>query len=287
MHISFFGTTSSRFRWTQTVGVALRVKAVKELAQPGDAAPGDESIPVLEVFWSFNTAPVTNDALEGIKYILGGPDSVRGESMRETPVPVPTIKLLRDLLVKNRKRVPAGYLDAQEAGIPPGVQFSVLSPVKATIANANSCGSCGVVPPKPKWCGGCQAVAYCSPECQKQHWKVGGHKAACKTMRKPATDKGEKAVAGGKAAAGSGSSRGGSGGGRDDGQVLLVDTSKMDMMSRDMPDHHMTLMSIRGSVGTRGKTTSATITFPKKMLGTETVVKVQVQPTADMWSVSR
>lgn len=30
-----------------------------------------------------------------------------------------------------------------------------------------------------KYCGRCRKAAYCSEECQKQHWKSGGHKQEC------------------------------------------------------------------------------------------------------------
>jgi len=32
-------------------------------------------------------------------------------------------------------------------------------------------------------CGKCYSVCYCSRECQRQHWKVGGHKAECSTLK--------------------------------------------------------------------------------------------------------
>ncbi len=38
-------------------------------------------------------------------------------------------------------------------------------------------------------CSGCEKTKYCSKECQKVDWKVGGHKVLCKTMKNP--DKGE------------------------------------------------------------------------------------------------
>lgn len=36
-------------------------------------------------------------------------------------------------------------------------------------------------------CGRCEVVRYCDKECQKQHWKKGGHRDACLTpdQRKP------------------------------------------------------------------------------------------------------
>jgi len=38
-------------------------------------------------------------------------------------------------------------------------------------------GSCGVA---LKPCSRCMAVMYCGKDCQAQHWKTGGHRAACR-----------------------------------------------------------------------------------------------------------
>ena len=38
---------------------------------------------------------------------------------------------------------------------------------------------CTVLSKKVKSCGKCGRVAYCSRDCQIQHWKEGGHKAQC------------------------------------------------------------------------------------------------------------
>jgi hypothetical protein len=39
------------------------------------------------------------------------------------------------------------------------------------------------VPATLKLCGGCQAVRYCSTECQRQDWKL-GHKAMCQQLHR-------------------------------------------------------------------------------------------------------
>jgi hypothetical protein len=44
-----------------------------------------------------------------------------------------------------------------------------------TIRCATGCGK-----PGTKRCNGCNAVFYCSVECQRIHWKKNGHKVACK-----------------------------------------------------------------------------------------------------------
>ena len=46
-----------------------------------------------------------------------------------------------------------------------------------------ACAACGKADPgvKLKKCGHCGKVSYCSVDCQRQHWKQGGHKQACST----------------------------------------------------------------------------------------------------------
>ena len=57
---------------------------------------------------------------------------------------------------------------------PPDVNLDVPLP---------ACAACGKADPgvKLKKCGQCGKVSYCSVDCQRQHWKVGGHKQACST----------------------------------------------------------------------------------------------------------
>ncbi len=48
---------------------------------------------------------------------------------------------------------------------------------------AAECAACSALPPAGRTfqvCGGCGAVRYCSPACQKAAWRS-GHKAACRT----------------------------------------------------------------------------------------------------------
>lgn len=44
------------------------------------------------------------------------------------------------------------------------------------------CASCNDMNIKHKKCGRCEAVHYCSPECQKAHWKI--HKLTCVPLNK-------------------------------------------------------------------------------------------------------
>ncbi|CAK9062849.1 unnamed protein product [Durusdinium trenchii] len=41
-----------------------------------------------------------------------------------------------------------------------------------------SCRACGTAAAQPFQCGTCKSVRYCSPECQKSHWKE--HKKKCR-----------------------------------------------------------------------------------------------------------
>jgi hypothetical protein len=46
------------------------------------------------------------------------------------------------------------------------------------------CAQCGVLLKKPQECSACRSVAYCSPQCQKKHWKaVGGHRLECRQIQ--------------------------------------------------------------------------------------------------------
>eukprot|EP01135_Chromosphaera_perkinsii_P002759 Nk52_evm127s226 gene=Nk52_evmTU127s226 len=45
-----------------------------------------------------------------------------------------------------------------------------------------ACFECGDLESAIKKCSGCQCVGFCSPRCEKQAWKEGGHRESCKTM---------------------------------------------------------------------------------------------------------
>ena len=49
-------------------------------------------------------------------------------------------------------------------------------------AAPRTCGYCGKPGAQSK-CAGCMLVAYCSKNCQAQHWKKGGHKRECKQLK--------------------------------------------------------------------------------------------------------
>lgn len=48
---------------------------------------------------------------------------------------------------------------------------------------APACDACGKEGSGTMQCARCQAVFYCSKECQKNAWKIGGHKQQCGTMK--------------------------------------------------------------------------------------------------------
>jgi len=69
----------------------------------------------------------------------------------------------------------------QRAAAPPS------SSAATSLSSSRTCANCGVeettggsVALKP--CSRCKAVVYCGKDCQKQHWKSGGHRAACKII---------------------------------------------------------------------------------------------------------
>ncbi|CAJ1403949.1 unnamed protein product [Effrenium voratum] len=50
--------------------------------------------------------------------------------------------------------------------------------VASAASGASACAGCGGKQPRPFQCGTCKTVRYCSPECQKSHWKE--HKRRCR-----------------------------------------------------------------------------------------------------------
>jgi hypothetical protein len=57
---------------------------------------------------------------------------------------------------------------------------------KGGVDDVPKCANNGCAKPGLNRCGGCMGVRYCSAECQKVHWKQGGHKHACKKSATPA-----------------------------------------------------------------------------------------------------
>jgi len=56
------------------------------------------------------------------------------------------------------------------------------------VPDCPSCDCCGKDYEGVFECSRCTSVFYCSKECQKFHWKSGGHKAACETMQQQCED---------------------------------------------------------------------------------------------------
>ena len=64
--------------------------------------------------------------------------------------------------------------------------LKILEKIEGTTTSSSHCSACGK--PKSKYqklrkCSGCHAVQYCNTECQKKHWKIGGHKKECKKLK--------------------------------------------------------------------------------------------------------
>eukprot|EP00035_Acanthoeca_spectabilis_P033654 m.24837 g.24837 ORF g.24837 m.24837 type:complete len:408 (-) comp6124_c0_seq1:334-1557(-) len=213
-----------------------------------------DALPLLEVDWCLIEVGTAAGPVEYLRTNTVGDVEVKTTDA--------AVGLLRDLLLKNRKRLNPEYVTQAEEGHPVGVHCSVLTPIEAAVSNENRCGACGKYPRTPKWCGGCRKVAYCDVQCQTHHWKVGGHKAECVNKKKK--------KAGGTEGA---------------GKLLQVDVSKL---SGFMAAVHTTEDSITELVPIHGSSHAVTTsaqnkgeTFPPKARGTEVVVKVQVQPFMD------
>ena len=78
-----------------------------------------------------------------------------------------------------------------------------------------SCSACGQAG-AALWCAKCRQTAYCDRECQRHHWRVGGHKHEC-TVAVAAAAASDAADCKGGSRAGSGGSGGGGGAGDDGG----------------------------------------------------------------------
>ena len=71
-------------------------------------------------------------------------------------------------------------LDAAHPGTDVGTQRDA-APGPSTNPAANVCAVCGRSARQK--CAGCGAASYCGKECQRQHWKRGGHRAQCQTLK--------------------------------------------------------------------------------------------------------
>ena len=80
--------------------------------------------------------------------------------------------------IKNLK-----ILDKQE-----GKSTTTTAPTPATSPPSPvCCSSCNTPQPSTRkfhQCMGCHTVQYCNKECQRAHWRTGGHKQECKRLRK-------------------------------------------------------------------------------------------------------
>ena len=78
----------------------------------------------------------------------------------------------------------------------------------AATPSLKDCANCGApegtIPGIPihKPCSECKITYYCSVRCQKQHWKVGGHKKRCVALADRSVAKAEAEAEGAKAAKG-------------------------------------------------------------------------------------
>jgi hypothetical protein len=68
-----------------------------------------------------------------------------------------------------------------------GATLNQIEKIEGTTTTSLSrCSACGKAKSKYqklRKCSGCHAVQYCNPECQKKHWKIGGHKKECKKLK--------------------------------------------------------------------------------------------------------
>lgn len=76
-----------------------------------------------------------------------------------------------------------GHMDTVDYLVKKGADLETLGTI------AKSCQLCGKTSVTLMQCAGCRAVSYCSPECQKTHWKGGGdqrHKVQCARLKEAA-----------------------------------------------------------------------------------------------------
>lgn len=88
--------------------------------------------------------------------------------------------LLKDLKLtaesKRMKTMQGVFENAIERGDVPDHKVSKASLQKY------KCATCDSVC-ETQWCSKCRVARYCSVTCQREHWKYGGHKEHCKTLR--------------------------------------------------------------------------------------------------------
>ena len=244
------------------IGILVTITGARWLDsndQNPDAAKLNDKVPMLECYWHYaERRSMTADVLKGITFLMSqcetdtntkGMISIGDKEAR-------VLHLFRDMLKKNRKQLAKSYVNDREKGsihLPLGVKCSILCPIEALESLTAKCTQCGAVK-KLKQCSVCHAVAYCSTECQKLHWKA-GHKKVCAQYR--ATS---------------------------DAKFCVIDVTKkskrdelmLNMMGKANKPMQMVSMSFNSSVGRAPSAYNANQTlFPPELLGKAVIVKVQ------------
>ena len=86
--------------------------------------------------------------------------------------------LIRGIMCTLQDRAQAEEYASQANADPDGLNF-------APDTRGTRCACCGIVASVVKQfnlCAACKVVHYCSRECQKKHWKTGGHKEVCQKV---------------------------------------------------------------------------------------------------------